>query len=78
MGRRAWVAQGALFFYGPDVPAVGLAAARYLHRLLRGTAVENLFVEFSQSELVINLKTAKALGLPVPNALIARAGLVIR
>lgn len=76
--RKDWVAKGALFFFGPDTRDVGRASARYLDRLLKGGSIWDMPVEFSQSELVINMKTAQALGLPVPKALIARAGQVIR
>ena len=76
--RKEWVEQGALFSYAPDLPSVGVFAARYIDRILKGTSPETLPVEeASQFKLVINLKTAKALGLTVPQSVLIRADQVI-
>jgi putative ABC transport system substrate-binding protein len=75
---RNWVGQGALFSYAPDYIAIGRDAAKYVDRILKGTKPADLPVEqASRLEFVINLKTAKALGLTVPPAVLARADEVI-
>ncbi len=76
--RREMVEQGALFFYGADSRSVGRAAARYVDKILRGVPVGALPVEFPQPELVVNLKTARALGLSIPSAVLLRASQVIK
>jgi putative ABC transport system substrate-binding protein len=64
--------------YGIDFPAQFLEAAAYVDRILRGTKVSELPVQApTKYELVVNLKTAKALGLTVPPTLLARADEVI-
>jgi ABC-type uncharacterized transport system substrate-binding protein len=76
--RRAWVIQGALFSYGPKYPAVGRAAAAYVDKILHGAKPADLPVEqATQVELVINLKTAKSLGLTIPPSLLTVADEVI-
>jgi ABC-type uncharacterized transport system substrate-binding protein len=76
--RRAWVVHGALFSYGPKYPAVGRAAAAYVDKILHGAKPADLPVEqATQVELVINLKTAKTLGITVPPSILARADEVI-
>lgn len=76
--RKEWVEQGALFAYAPDYVAVGLAAASYIDKILRGAKPSDLPVEqMSRLSLVINLKTARALGLTIPPSLLARADQVI-
>jgi putative ABC transport system substrate-binding protein len=78
MHRKEWVERGALFSYGANFAAVGHDAARYVDRILKGTAPGNLPVEqVSRLELAINLKTAKALGLTIPPSLLLRADHVI-
>ena len=57
---------------------VGRAAARYIDKLLKGVALANIPVEFSQPELVVNLKTARALGLTIPRTALVRASQVIQ
>ena len=67
-----------LLSYGPDPVALFREAARYLDKILRGAKPADLPVEqASQYKLVINLKTAKALGLTIPPSLLARADEVI-
>jgi putative ABC transport system substrate-binding protein len=77
--RKEWVEGGALFSYNDNLRAVGrAAAARYVDRILKGAKPADLPVEeVTQFELIINLKTAKALGLTVPPSLLARADQVI-
>jgi putative tryptophan/tyrosine transport system substrate-binding protein len=77
--RREWVEQGALFSYNLDLRSVGRAAARYVDQILKGTKPGDLPVEqSSQLQLVINLKTAKALGLTIPQSILVRADEIIR
>ncbi len=77
--RKEWVEQGALFSYSPDLASVGVLAARYIDRILKGTKPADLPVEdLSQYKLVINLNTAKALGLTIPQSVLIRADEVIQ
>jgi len=64
--------------YGPNLGAVHQRAAYYVDRLLRGTQPADLSIEQAATfELVINMKTAKALGLTIPQTLLLRADQVI-
>jgi putative ABC transport system substrate-binding protein len=75
---RTPIAGGGLISYGPDVVAQFRQAAGYVDRILRGEKPANLPVQApNKYELAINLKTAKTLGLTVPQALLARADEVI-
>jgi ABC-type uncharacterized transport system substrate-binding protein len=75
---RTSVAAGGLASYGTSYYGVGRQAAKYVHRVLSGTSPADLPVERSDRfELVINLKTAKALGLTIPASLLLRADQVI-
>jgi putative ABC transport system substrate-binding protein len=75
---RDYVAAGGLFSYGVNFPAMYRRAADYADRILRGTKPVDLPVELSTKfELVINLKTAKALDLTVPPSLLVSADEVI-
>src|SRR5262245_55946792 len=75
---RTFVADGGLICYGPDPIDPHLRAAGYVDRILKGEKPADLPVQAAiKFELVINLKTAKALGLSVPPSLLSRANEVI-
>ena len=78
ISSRDFVQAGALLSYGPNYPALFRRAAEYVDRILRGTKPGDIPVEQpTKFDLVINLATAKALGLTVPPVLLARADEVI-
>jgi putative ABC transport system substrate-binding protein len=77
-GYREHVDDGGLISYGVDLRACFRRGAYFVHRILNGVAAGDLPVEFpTKLELVINLKTAKALGLDIPDKLVALADVVI-
>ena len=77
-GNRDFVQAGALMSYGPNFPALFQRAADFVDKILRGTKPGDIPVEQpTKFDLVINLSTAKALGLIVPTTLLATADEVI-
>jgi putative ABC transport system substrate-binding protein len=72
------VEAGALASYGPDLVKMPRYAAAFIDRLFRGARAGDLPIEQpTKYELVINLKTAKALGLAIPQSVLLRADQVI-
>jgi len=77
-GFGPWAREGALLSYAPDVDAITRQSAAYVDKILRGAKPSELPVEQpTRFQLVINGKTAKALGLSIPDKLLATADEVI-
>jgi len=76
---REYADAGGLMSYGPNYSALFRKAARHVDKILRGAKPADLPVEQpTEYELVVNLKTAKALGLTIPQSILVRAEDVIR
>jgi putative ABC transport system substrate-binding protein len=77
-GFREFAVMGGLISYGSSLPGMWRRAASYVDKILRGASPGDLPIEQpTRFELVVNLKTAKTLGLEVPSSLLARADEVI-
>jgi len=77
-GTHDWVRSGGLISYGSNFPALFARLAEMTDSILRGTKAEDIPVEQpTRFELVVNLKTAKAIGVTIPATLLARADDVI-
>jgi len=77
-GYKEHVQAGGLMSYAPDVLDLYRRSAVYIDKILKGTKPADLPVEqASKYEMIINLKTAKALGLTIPPVLLVRADEVI-
>jgi putative ABC transport system substrate-binding protein len=77
-GNRLFAVQGGLISYASRLDELSRRAASLVDRILRGAKVSELPVEFpTKFELVVNLKTAKAIGLTIPESLLSRADEVI-
>ena len=78
-GRRTFPESGGLIAYGIDYAEHVRGGLRYVDKILRGANPADLPVEQpTKFELVINLKTAKALGLTIPQSMLLRADEVIQ
>ena len=77
-GFREFVEAGCLMSYGPNLPDLYRRAAEFADKILRGAKPADIPVEQpTKFELVVNLKSAKTLGLTIPGTVLSRADEVI-
>jgi putative ABC transport system substrate-binding protein len=77
-GFRQYVETGGLMSYGPNTPDLFRRAGDYVDKILRGAKPADMPVEQpTKFDLIVNLKTAKALGIDIPSTLLTRADEVI-
>ena len=75
---REWVEAGGLLSYGPSITALFVRVAELVDRIARGAKPTDLPIEQpTKFELAVNLKTAKAIGIELPTAILLRADEVI-
>ena len=75
---RAFTDVGGLMSYGADGPALFRLGAKFVHRILQGRQPKELPIEQpTKFELAVNLKTAKAMGLTIPESFLLRADALI-
>jgi putative ABC transport system substrate-binding protein len=75
---RGWVREGALLSYGADIEDLFRRAADYVARILKGERPAELPVQLpTKFEMALNVKTARALGLAVPQSILLRADEVV-
>jgi putative ABC transport system substrate-binding protein len=76
---RAFVDGGGLMSYGPSLAEQFQSAALYVDKILKGARPADLpIMQASKFDLLVNLKTAKALGLTIPQSILLRADEIIR
>jgi ABC-type uncharacterized transport system substrate-binding protein len=77
-GWGPWVRAGGFLSYGPDLDVLVKRAAHHVDKILKGARPADIPIEQpTKFELVVNLKTARALGLTIPPSVLGRADQVI-
>lgn len=75
---RKWVEMGALIAYGTKDVALGQQTSRFITKIMKGNPPQTIPIELADGFIFINLKTAKALGLTIPQEVLRQADLIIR